>query len=291
MYKEIILPLDGSEMAEVALPFVEEFVGRTSSELILISVRDPDDDRSLRMLQSYLEKIAETARVNAEKYQKSPGGEPVNVRWEILTGNPAEEIVTFANKEVESLVIMATHGHSGFTRWALGSVADKVSRVVDRPIMLIRAEGSRPAVRGRGFFNKILAPLDGSNESEKTIPHVKDVAGSMNADVTLLQVLKLDSSFVTFGENRETESLKASAKEYMEKVTSSLQNTGINTKYVLIETRGDVAEEINNYTTQNYIDVVVMATHGRSGPRRWVLGSVTNKVLNEGNTPIMLVRT
>ncbi len=59
----------------------------------------------------------------------------------------------------------------------------------------------------------------------------------------------------------------------------------------MIDSTEDVAEEINKYTTQNSIDLVVMATHGRSGPRRWILGSVTNKVLHEGNTPIMLIRT
>ena len=131
MDKKIIVPLDGSELAEVALPFAEESVGRTGSELILIFVKDLNDNRSSRMLESYLEKIAETAKVEAEKYQKDPGGEPVSVRWEILNGNPAEEIIAFANKEDGSRIIMATHGQSGFTRWALGSVADKVSRVVN----------------------------------------------------------------------------------------------------------------------------------------------------------------
>ena len=291
MNKKIIVPLDGSELAEVVLPFAEEVVGRTGSELILISVRELNDSRSLRMLQSYLEKIAETAKVNAEKYQKYPGGEPVNVRWEILKGNPAEEIVAFANKEDESRIMMATHGQSGFTRWALGSVADKVSRVINRPITLIRAKGSRPAVHERGFFNKILAPLDGSKESEVTIPDVEELARSMEADVTLLQVVKLENAIVSYMGIKGIESLKASAKDYLEQLTARMQNKGISTKYVMIETRGDIAEEINNYTAQNYIDLVVMATHGRSGPRRWVLGSVANKVLNEGNTPIMLIRT
>ncbi len=291
MYKKIIVPLDGSELAEVVLPFAEEDVGRTGSELILISVRELNDNRSPRMLQSYLEKIAETAKINAEKYQKNPGGASINVRWEILNGNPAEEIITFANKEEDSRVIMATHGQSGFTRWALGSVADKVAMVINRPITLIRAKGSRPAVHERGFFNKILAPLDGSKESEATIPHVEELARGMEADVTLLHMLKLESLIVNYGAIEEVESLKASTKDYMEKLTSSMQNKGISTKYVMIETRGDVADEINNYTAQNYIDLIVMATHGRSGPSRWVLGSVTNKVLHEGNTPIMLIRT
>jgi nucleotide-binding universal stress UspA family protein len=257
----------------------------------LISVKEPNDTRSSRMLESYLEKVAENSRVNAEKYQKSPGGEPVNVRWEILTGNPAEEIIAFADKEEGSRIIMTTHGNSGFTRWALGSIADKVSRATGRPITLIRTEGSLPAVHGRGFFNKILAPVDGSTGSEAAIPHVEELASSFTADVTLLYVLKLESQIISFPETRDIESIKTSAKDYMEKLAGRMQDKGINTKYVIIETRGDVAEEINNYTAKNYVDLVVMATHGRSGPRRWVLGSVTNRVLNEGNTPIMLVRT
>jgi len=291
MDKKVIVPLDGSELAEVALPFAEESVGRTGSELILIFVKDPNDNRSSRMLESYLEKMAETAKVEAEKYQKDPGGEPVSVRWEILNGNPAEEIITFANKEDGSRIIMATHGQSGFTRWALGSVADKVSRVVNRPITLIRAKGSQPAVHERGFFNKILAPLDGSNESEVTIPYIEELALGMEADVTLLLVLKAENMVIPYGGIKESESQRASANDYLEKLTGKMQSKGINTRYILLETQGDIAEEINNYTGQNYIDLVIMATHGRSGPRRWILGSVANKVLHEGNSPIMLIRT
>jgi nucleotide-binding universal stress UspA family protein len=291
MGQKIIVPLDGSELAEVALPYAEESIGRTGSELIIISVKEPKDTRSPRMLQAYLEKMTEAAEVEAEKYQKNPGGEPVSVRWEILNGNPAEEIISFANREAGSRIIMATHGESGITRWALGSVADKVSRIIERPVMLIRAQGSKPAVRERGFFNKLLAPLDGSKESEMTLPLVEELAHDWQAEVTLMQVLKMGNSVIGYGDLTNPESWKTSVKEYLEKIAGSMQNKGINTKYTIIETFGDIAGEINKYTAQNYVDLVVMATHGLSGPRRWILGSVTNKVLNEGNTPIMLVRS
>ena len=142
MDKKLILPLDGSELAEVALPYVEEDIGRTGAELIIISVIDPNDNRTSHMLQAYLEKIAETVRIEAEKYQKNPGGEPVKVRWEILKGNPAEEIISFANKEDGSRITMATHGQSGFTRWTLGSVADKVSRASNVPVTLDSSQRS-----------------------------------------------------------------------------------------------------------------------------------------------------
>ncbi len=289
MYQKIIVPLDGSESAEVALSWAEENVGRTGADLILLSVRERNDSRSAVMMQAYLEKIAETARINAEKYQKSPGGQPVNVRWQILNGNPAEEIITFANKESESSVIMATHGQSGLTRWALGSVADKVSNAIDVPVTLIRAEGSKPSVRERGFFHKILAPLDGSQESEAILPHVEELARNWQADVTLFLVFRVDSNTLAYLPVENIESLKSSSNNYLEKLTRGLQDKGINASYVMIESSGDVAKEINNYTAQNYTDLVVMATHGRSGAKRWILGSVTNKVLHEGNTPIMLI--
>jgi nucleotide-binding universal stress UspA family protein len=291
MFNKIVVPLDGSELAEVVLPFVEEDVGRTGSELILIHIREPNDDHSPRMIQSYLQRIAETTKINAEKYQKNPGGLPVIVRWEVLTGNPAEEIVSFANKEENSRVFMATHGQSGLTHWALGSVAYKVSRVINRPITLIRAKGSKPAVRERGFFNKILVPLDGSKESEVTIPYVEELARSLEAEVTLMQVLKSEYVIARYLNVKEAESMKESKKEYMENLTSTMQNKGLETKLLILETQGDIAEAINTYTAQNYVDLIVMATHGRSGPRLWVLGSVAMKVLQEGNTPIMLIRT
>ena len=113
----------------------------------------------------------------------------------------------------------------------------------------------------------------------------------MEADVTLLLVLKAENTVITYGGIKDAESQRASAKDYLEKLTGKMQSKGINTRYILLETQGDIAEEINNYTGQNYIDLVIMATHGRSGPRRWILGSVANKVLHEGNSPIMLIRT
>jgi nucleotide-binding universal stress UspA family protein len=291
MTTRIIVPLDGSESAEVVLPYIEEEIGRTGADLVLVTVRQPDDHHSELLFQSYLEKLVNNIQVNAEKYQPSPGGKPVNATWEILNGTPAEEIVAFANEEKDARIVMATHGQTGLARRALGSVAEKVSRMTSRPITLIRAQGSKPAVRERGFFNKILAPLDGSSESEITLPYIEELSLSLKADVTFMQVLQLENLIINDIGLKETEKIKAAAQEYLEKITSSLKEKGINAQYVLLDTRGTIANEINTYTARNYIDLVVMATHGRSGPSRWVLGSVAEKVLNEGNTPIMLVRT
>ena len=133
MFEKIIVPLDGSELAEVALPYAEEIAGRMGSDLILLYVKEPNETRSQHMLQCYLESIASTAKAGAEKYLAESGTKKINIETKILTGNPAEEIINFADSTEGAKVIMATHGQSGITRWALGSVADKVTRATVRP--------------------------------------------------------------------------------------------------------------------------------------------------------------
>jgi len=189
---------------------------------------------------------------------------------------------------------MASHGQSGVgTRWALGSVADKVVRAVNTPVGLIRALRDKPAVREAVRLNKILAPLDGSPESEASLPYIKEAAQKLNAEVTFLQILKTNA--VTF-QNMEmiVKDLDAARKEmnnYLEKHVQDFQQSGINAKYEIIESWEDPAQEINRYTEFNQMDLIIMATHGWSGVRRWVMGSVANKVLREGNTPLMLIRS
>lgn len=296
MLSKSIVPLDGSQLAEVALPYAEESAGRVGAEIILVTVRQPHDERSQYMLECYLDKIAEMAKTGAAKYQEA-GAKPTAVRTKVLYGNPAEEIISFADKEEDSRIIMATHGQSGLTRWALGSVADKVTRATIRPITLIRAAGARPVVHEKGSLAKILAPVDGSKGSEVILPFLEQYAGAYKAEVTFFHVVTFLHVMTIEGytiSRENIEQLKAmidSRKAYLEKLADSFKKKGIKASYQILESKGDVADEINSYTQANYTDVIVMATHGQSGPRRWVLGSVANKVLREGNTPLTLIRT
>jgi nucleotide-binding universal stress UspA family protein len=290
MFEKIIVPLDGSQLAEVALPYAEEIAGRMGSDMILIYVKDPRDTQSTYMLQCYLDRVSANAKAGAEKYLEESGVKEIKVEAKILTGNPAEEIVNLADKTEGAKIIMATHGQSGITRWALGSVADKVIRATIRPVAVIRAKGVEPAVHPKGILKKILAPLDGSKESEAILPFVEEMASKLKSEVTLLKVISYGipvspniSSVEMFARNE--------ARDYLSKVADLLKGKGINAKYEVLETIGDEAMAIVKYTQDNYMDTIIMATHGRSGPRRWVLGSVTSKVLREGNTPIMMVRT
>jgi nucleotide-binding universal stress UspA family protein len=125
MYRRIVVPLDGSELAEVALPYAEGFAGKLGAEVVLIHVYESADEKHRRIHELYLQKIAEDTKRGVKKYLKKGQGE-VKVRSAVMAGHSAEQIVDYADKEDADLIIIATHGRSGIRRWVLGSVAAKV---------------------------------------------------------------------------------------------------------------------------------------------------------------------
>ena len=118
MYEKLLVPLDGSQLAEVALPYAEELSGRLGSEVTLIYVSALIDDPNQYLRQIYMQKLVESTKQAAETYSRTLGKKPViQVKSVDLFGNPAEEIVKYADKEDISLIIMSTHGQSGIRRW------------------------------------------------------------------------------------------------------------------------------------------------------------------------------
>ena len=177
MYERILVPLDGSELAQIALPYAEKLAWALGSQIILIYVSESDEDKYQHMHQFYLRQMIETAKRDGEAYQDRQGLGTIRVDSAILVGDPAEEIVEYAGKQDSGLIVMSTHGRSGIKRWAMGSIADKVLRATKQPISLIRAKGARPDTLGeRTLLSKILVALDGSKESEAVIPYIEELA-------------------------------------------------------------------------------------------------------------------
>ncbi len=293
LIEKAIVPLDGSATAEVVLPYAEEFLGSTASELILVFVKDPYDKRSDNMLQSYLEGVTNRVKTNAMQYLKKPGIREFKVTTRILIGDPAEELVKFVEQNQNSQITIASHGHSGRgTRWPLGSVADQVANATDVPMLLIRSEIDRPAIRPKGHFHHILAPLDGSRESEASLPYVIEKALIYNAEVTLLGVLffTMSGDGSATPEHPKMIEKKADVAKYLSKQVEFLEGKGVSAEYIVRETSSSIADEINQFTRDNIMDIVIMSTQGALGLRRWMMGSVTNRVLREGNTPLLLIR-
>jgi len=306
MFKRLLVPLDGSELAEIALPYAEELAIHLGSELILVNVRMPSENPNNPEHKVYLSKMAVTIEQDVNKSPTLPPGENLKVASVIigLSGmltHPAEEILDYAEKENISLIVMATHGRTGISRWTLGSTANKVARASKCPVLLIRANTDVPK---SVHLEKILVPLDGSKQSEVVLPYIENLASQLKTKISLLNVVEPPYHiYPVYNEAdyygsagmvkvpysaEEIKPLKSGAEEYLHKVSSKLMAEGIKTSS---EVRiGSAGEEIIEAEGEIHPDMVAMSTHGHSGFGRWEHGSIADKVLHHGNTPLLLVR-
>ncbi|MCJ7606101.1 MAG: universal stress protein [Dehalococcoidales bacterium] len=278
-YKNIVVPLDGSTMYEVALPYAEELAGKLGLNIVLLTVLDSEEPEQYASHATYAKKIVDVTRRQVDKYLKDSdrASLKIDIGSATRSGSPAEGILDYINKGTYCLVVMATHGRSGIGRWAIGSVADKIVRATSRqPLLLIRAKGNYADVRAKRLLKKVLVPLDGSAMSESVVPFVAAIAAHMDMQMTFL-ITTPNSN----GKSREAETCVSGWCEAMMK-------KGITCDY---EVRiGTPADEIIGIADEKAFDLVAMTTRGQSAVNLWSLGSVTQKVLLGGTTPLMLVR-
>lgn len=290
MYERILVPLDGSKLTEASLPYAEELARKIGSQMTLISVllfgNESDEDQYHHLHQFYIQEMAKTMKQKA-----------IKVKSVIVTGDPAEQIIDYADKKNIDLIIMGTRARSDLTRWVLGSVADKVVSATSCPVALISSEDIEAGVRGRKILRKALAILDGTAQGEVVIPYVEELASKLNMEVTLLQLVEQvlmyfegadDSNYIPVSK-KESNSRRAKARRYLKKLASTLEDKGITVK-VKVVTKGKSGETITRVASKIDADLLAVATRGRHGISRWFLGSVRDDIVNIGNILVLLVR-
>ncbi len=288
MYKKMLVPLDGSELAEVVLPYAREVARGFDLELLLLHVCEPTTAESRFMCRAYLERVAEIARQPSDKL--------VKVRGEVTSGHPAEEILNYAESAGADLILMATHGRSGLRRWVLGGTADKVLRAANVPVWLVRS-GVPEAARERKAGRRLLVPLDGSRYAEAVLPHVRALAGQMSVGKTEIMLVRVfEEPFVTADYprpdwqehvERMIGRFREEAERYIEGVRENLTKEGLDARCEVL--MGDPAGQIIDYARQSHPELIVMASHGASGLSRWEYGSIADKVLRGVETPVFMV--
>jgi nucleotide-binding universal stress UspA family protein len=144
------------------------------------------------------------------------------------------------------------------------------------------------------MYNKILLPMDGSENSECILEHAKAVATSSRVPVVvLLRVIEpFPSYYMAYRMTDEftlqmQEALKSDAIDYLTKVAEKMKKEGMSVSIAVVE--GNPADSILDYAAKNGIDLIIMATHGRTGISRWALGSVAEKVVRGSSDPVMVV--
>lgn len=281
MFKRILAALDGSQLAENVLPFVTDLATRFRSQVDLVTVtgeteKGPGLDR---VFEAYLGRHAEKLRENK-----------IAVKTAILSGNPSEKILDYAEKNKIDLIAITSIGKGGTGRWKLGSVAEKLSTTSSAPVLLVPITGGTGAPHGP-FFTRILVPVDVSDLGGAALPCVFALGPKAHSSVTLLYVEPIPYAPTQLARRyyEETaEYLRKNVRAYLEKTAKEMRDDGIETAYDIVT--GDPADQILTYAQNKGFDLIAMSTHGRTGIVRWALGSVANKVLHNTTTPLLLVR-
>jgi nucleotide-binding universal stress UspA family protein len=292
MFEKILLPLDGSELAEIVLPYGEELARRLGSELILFRVREQESMDYERIHQMYLDRLAEATEHNLQK--GLPAGAEVRVTTEVGAGHPAENICKLVEKDNISLIIMAAVSVSGLqVGKMLGSVTDHVCRTVPIPVMLIRPKNIQRIGGRERLITRLLLPLDGSDLSKLALPVTEELATKLGASIILFQMVNLAHPYATdgtyiidYGKLNEEEENRVRAE--MAEQEKELREKHLDASYRVVA-GNDAAGGIIEMGRNVGADLVVMSTHGRSGWRRWVFGSVAEKVLRSADMPLLLV--
>jgi nucleotide-binding universal stress UspA family protein len=294
MLNRILVPLDGSRLAERALEPAATLARYYGAELLLVRV--PEMTRIFVAAEFgygvlYPSQALEAAREEAADYLRSvQAGSAVagvRARSEVAEGDVAGAIVDLAGREGADLIVMSSHGYSGLARWLLGSVAERVLRAAPCPVWVVRA--TQP-------MRHVVITLDGSPLAEEAIGPALEVAKCFGADVTLLRVVPrpteeelrdMDEVERGLGERLVSKNLDE-ARRYLDEAINRYEGSGLN---MAAEVRpGLPAAVILKYVDLKTIDLVAMATHGRTGLRRWIYGSITEKVLHSLPYSMLIAR-
>jgi nucleotide-binding universal stress UspA family protein len=292
MYQRILVPLDGSQTAEIVLPYAEDIAARFSAKLVLVSVSDSGAPDSVHLYGLYLEHVKEQIQRRLKRYRTK---REVKLHSEVLQGKPADEILRYATDNNINLIVMANHGSSSQGPWSLGNIAGKVLWAAESPVLLIRAPANKAVARQRRLVKKILVPLDGSEPGKAAIPHAVEMARVLGASLVFLQVLEPITGWAGAGTSVPSRSglggktkRKNLALAYLNDIVKPLEKRGL--KISTAVAFGSPADQILDYAKAKSVDVIAMSTHGRSGIGRWVFGSVTGKVLHAGDAAVLVVR-
>jgi nucleotide-binding universal stress UspA family protein len=303
MFLKILVPLDGSEVAECVLPHVQALASGSNNAVVsFIYVVAPLDTPMIDT--KYKNKIEAEAKKAAGDYLKkliSRSGLKEKATANVVIGKVADTIADYAYKNKLDLIVMATHGRSGVSRWFYGSVADKVVHEAKTPVWLVKADSCHKASYALNRKLRILIPLDGSEVAESVLKQLREINKQFpknKQDIILTRVCEIFSPPVgyppplsmSWEESLAYEKKRCMAicQDYLSRIQDKLTASGIKTRTEVPE--GNPAEVLIDYINKNSIDLVILSTHGRTGFSKWAFGSIAEKVLKGSESPVLLIR-
>lgn len=301
MFTHILVPLDGSVLAEAVIPHVIAIARAFDASVTLLRVMDKKPGQETTPVldvlnwqiakadaQLYLEKIAE--RLHQAK---------LNTREVIVEGAAAETVVEFVHANHIELVILSTHGHTGLGPWGMSSVTQKIIYSVPASVCLIRAHlpTTGELVLHDKTYQNILAPLDGSWRAESVLPATTLLSRTHDSKIHLAHIVKLPEVARHIPLNQEDQQLvhrlvernRSEATRYLEQICAHSPLTKMSLQSHLI-VHENAAVALHDVLHSEKIDLVILSAHGYSGSAQWPYGSMVNHFILYGKTPLLIVQ-
>ncbi len=323
MFRRILVPLDGSSRAEEALPVAAHMAHSVGASILLLRVIDtsPESMPTVPTKPALFQSVGQVEQTQAESYLAAVAASDqfhgIAVQTQTQFGLVSPTILSVAATEKADVIVLCSHGFSGVTRWVMGSVAEKVARYSDIPVLVLREGGPVPNERRAGESQslRILVPVDGSEYAKGALlPAAYFAAALENGQATLhlVQVVKpvVDSKIPARRtlNGFETQTDMQRARQYLDKTVEEIHNgklgSILNKYHLEITTSVALDEDVANAiirvaehgedavgaSVSGRCDAIAMSTHGYGGLQRWAMGSVTGRVLHATRLPMLIVR-
>lgn len=319
MFKRIVVPLDGSARAECAIPVAARIAGASSASIVLVRVvtapvnyRRPlgvPPDVEQHMLAAELD----GAKRYLEESAASGTLAGILVETKVPVGPDAATLLAEALSLPADLIVMCSHGYTGFKRWALGSVALKIARHSPVPVLVLREGGDVPTNIHPGGLRpvRVLVALDGSPLAEATLAPAAYLSTALSSPLPGMLHLARVVPWPPLEDERQNDKVTAArvwaesdAKAYLEGVEQRLREGELAGLHLSITTsvavHAEAAETLMRMAEHGECldegersggcDLIALATHGRGGLQRWAVGSVTERLLGTTKLPLLVVR-
>jgi nucleotide-binding universal stress UspA family protein len=303
MFNPILVPLDGSRLAECVLPHVVAIAHSFDAEITLLRMLEKNQAGASAQLFDLLNwQIKKTqASLYLEKTKARLQESSIRAQTAVLEGLVAEGITDYAQNCGAKLIILSSHGHSGLTQWGISSITQKIILSAPTSILIIRAHQYEPhpgeLLEPPVFYQRILVPLDGSQRAENVLPIITQLAHIHKSHIHLTQVVQrpemarqmplaredIDLSNQVVARNQEE------AQRYLEQVMSRSYLDGISVQTHLV-TGDNAAAELHQVVEQEHIDMVTLSAHGYSGHRQWPYGSLVNNFIMYSKVSLLIVQ-